>query len=593
MSNNNTLYRKYRPQKFDQVVGQEMIVKSLQNNISKNELHHAYIFCGTRGTGKTTIAKIFAKAINCLNPINNDVCLECNNCKMIQNNETIDIVEIDAASNNGVDQVRTIIDNAQYLPQNLKTKVFIIDEAHMLTNSAWNALLKTIEEPPKHCIFIFATTEFHKIPLTIISRCVRYEFFKLSNLCLSNLITDVAKKEGLKISKEAIEKIVYLADGAARDALTILDQLKTYSTDINVSDINTVFGLMDNKFFLDFLQHYFNNQQDLIIKDLAVLKANNNHSFVINNLVDLCIDLISFLKTNSYDYSSKLSKKEIESLNCFNLNNLSKLLDILHTTLVDAKYNNQYWFYFKINLFKGLNDDSNDTNNNVEQPTVINQPKPATRKTTIKPQVDITTTIDDIQTYNNTNVDSLEPTSPIEAFKDAKMPGKKLSEFYETKTHLKNAEQPKVLNDEYYPIFEKLVFHNDKVLLKTLNEKFESLKNGMEVDPILKVISSANKIFSASNNVGFILFNNSFDTNKFNTLIKEKDNQVLIQKHFGDQVILLGIDEQTRLQYMKKAKEAKDTKKKVEKINEKDLNNILDLFDENELIQDIKEIMTK
>ena len=201
----SSLYQKYRPKNFSEIVGQNHVIKTLVNSIKLDSIGHAYIFSGPKGVGKTTIAKIFSKAINCLN-FKDDICDECENCQIIASNDTTDILELDAASNNGVDDVRRILDNTKFLPVNLKYKVYIIDEAHMLTNSSWNAFLKTLEEPPMNVVFIFATTEFHKIPQTIVSRCQCFEFNRLTDKQIHDLIVYVNEKEKIKATKSAIDR---------------------------------------------------------------------------------------------------------------------------------------------------------------------------------------------------------------------------------------------------------------------------------------------------------------------------------------------------------------------------------------------------
>ena len=217
------LYRKWRPQRFEDVVGQRAIVTALKNQITANRVGHAYLFTGVRGTGKTTCAKIFAKAVNCLHPVNGDPCGECEICKGIDNGSILDVVEMDAASNNGVDDIRDLRDETAYTPSACKYKVYIIDEVHMLSTAAFNALLKTLEEPPAHVIFILATTEIQKVPATILSRCQRYDFTRIGPEDIARRVEYIAGEEKLELSPDGAELIARLADGALRDALSILD----------------------------------------------------------------------------------------------------------------------------------------------------------------------------------------------------------------------------------------------------------------------------------------------------------------------------------------------------------------------------------
>ncbi|MBQ7424846.1 MAG: DNA polymerase III subunit gamma/tau, partial [Lachnospiraceae bacterium] len=223
------LYRKWRPDSFEEVKGQEHIVQTLRNEVVHNRIGHAYLFCGTRGTGKTTIAKLFAKTVNCEHPVNGSPCGECASCQAIARGNSFNVIEIDAASNNGVDNIRQITEAVQYAPSQGKYLVYIIDEVHMLSAGAFNALLKTLEEPPEYVIFILATTEARKVPVTIMSRCQRYDFRRISIDTITGRLAELMEREGVAATDEALRYVARAADGSMRDALSILDQCISFN----------------------------------------------------------------------------------------------------------------------------------------------------------------------------------------------------------------------------------------------------------------------------------------------------------------------------------------------------------------------------
>lgn len=292
------LYRKYRPTNFDEVVGQTHIIQTLKNAIVQNRIAHAYLFCGPRGTGKTSIAKIFAKTLNCTNS-QNAPCGVCENCKMAANGSHPDIIEIDAASNNGVDEVRNLIDKVKYAPMQGKYKIYIIDEVHMMTSGAFNALLKTIEEPPAHVIFIFATTEPNKVLPTIISRCQRFDFNKVSMHDIKYRLSVVCKNEGIEIDENGLTLIAQLADGGMRDALSILDQCVAYcSSHIDVNDIRKIYGVVTSEDIGKLFYSVYKKDVDSFVKDIQ------KYSDMGMDIKRLTADFIHMLKDSLIlDYS--------------------------------------------------------------------------------------------------------------------------------------------------------------------------------------------------------------------------------------------------------------------------------------------------
>ncbi len=294
------LYRKYRPSKFSEVYGQKYVIDILKNAIKTKNVSHAYLFSGPRGTGKTSVAKIFARAVNCLNPIDGEMCEKCEICSALKEND-IDIIEIDAASNNGVDEIREIRNNVKLLPSVGEYKIYIIDEVHMLSIGAFNALLKTLEEPPKHVIFILATTEIQKIPLTIISRCQKFDFKKITSSEIESKLNEILKKENKKVSEDVVKLISEISDGGLRDAINLLDQVITTSNkDITVDDIYNLNGeisekelehlfdsIIDNDIpsILNKIEEFYNSGKNIysIIEKLLVLVRNININNNVNN----------------------------------------------------------------------------------------------------------------------------------------------------------------------------------------------------------------------------------------------------------------------------------------------------------------------
>ena len=298
------LYRSYRPGKFLEVVGQKPIIKTLQNAIKENKTSHAYVFSGSRGIGKTTIARIFAKAVNCEQPENGEPCNICKNCLAVINDSTTDIVELDAASNNGVDDMRDILEKVNFLPSALKKKVYIIDEAHMLTQSSFNALLKTLEEPPSYIVFIFATTEPNKLPATILSRCQRFNFKPLTQKEINDNLRKICEKENILITDEALNCISEAAEGGMRDALSILDQVSVYSNgEIQIEDVENVIGKVSVYKSIEILNALRNKDAGTALSLLNDLVDNGKEiSRITSNFTQFCRDLLLYKTTEKKEF---------------------------------------------------------------------------------------------------------------------------------------------------------------------------------------------------------------------------------------------------------------------------------------------------
>ena len=321
------LYRKYRPKKFDDVIGQKVTVEILKNSIINNKISHAYLFNGPRGTGKTSVAKIFAKSVNCLNNKNGNACGTCELCKKIQEND-VDIIEIDAASNNGVEEIREIRSKVKLLPAVAKYKVYIIDEVHMLSTGAFNALLKTLEEPPSHVIFILATTEIHKIPLTILSRCQRFDFNKVNSEEMFAKLKQICKLEKKDISDNILKLIVKLSDGGCRDAINLLDQVLSLSSEnITEDEIYDMQGITSEDKIIDFLNTILEND---IVGGMKFLDSFVNSGKNLNGIVEqLLILLHNIAIANTVDnFFQGDSQKKYIAINV-NLENIKILTNIL------------------------------------------------------------------------------------------------------------------------------------------------------------------------------------------------------------------------------------------------------------------------
>lgn len=358
------LYRSYRPTTFKEVIGQKHVIQTLKNAIIENRTSHAYVFSGLRGIGKTTIARILAKAVNCKNPIDGEPCNECANCKAINENITTDVVELDAASNNGVDEIRSLLEKVNFLPSFLTKKVYIIDEVHMLSTAAFNALLKTLEEPPAYVMFILATTEPHKIPMTILSRCQRFDFKQFTMAELTEELEYICEKEGINISKEALNGIAEAAEGGMRDALSILDQASVYAEgEITVEDVNSVTGNISNQKLIELLNALNDNDATSAISNInELLNMGKEVSRLITNVIQFCRDLLLYKSVNEapndkYIYTTQEFKDlviETDSKRLF------YYIDVLVDVQNKIRFTNSQKIYLEVGIMKIVNSASED-----------------------------------------------------------------------------------------------------------------------------------------------------------------------------------------------------------------------------------------
>ncbi len=385
------LYRKWRPVLFSDVIGQEHVTRSLKKQIETGMISHAYLFTGTRGTGKTTCAKVLARAVNCENPKNGEPCNECASCRAILDGSNMDVLEIDAASNNGVDNIREICDEVIYSPTAVKMRVYIIDEVHMLSTGAFNALLKTLEEPPEHVLFILATTEVQKIPATILSRCQRFDFKRIDNECIIHRLKTIAAGESISITDDALRQIARLADGSMRDAISLMDRCLSGETDLDVNTVNDILGVADFSEVYTFLHYLIQNDPGNTYKSFEKMYSEgkdtvsifNELLFVIRDCIlvkesgQAALDLINPM--NSFDRLQALS-------NSIQISKLIKMFSVISDGIFKYQKNAVKRLDADITIMRLLelfSDESNDKKGNVTI-DITNQNKEQKKPTDIK-----------------------------------------------------------------------------------------------------------------------------------------------------------------------------------------------------------------
>lgn len=380
-----SLYRVYRPQTFAEVAGQKAITTTLQHAIDENRIAHAYLFCGPRGTGKTSVAKLLAKAVNCTSE--HRPCGQCESCKAIEYNNHPDIIEIDAATNNGVDEVRELIDRVKFAPTSGRYKVYIIDEVHMMSNAAFNALLKTLEEPPEHVIFILATTQPQSILPTIISRCQRFDFNKLSMEDIIERMRYIIKQEDYKVDEDALELIAKLSDGGMRDALSILEQALAYNPDhLMIDDVYKIYGMISMEDKISFIKVLLSKN---MTKALSLLEEFNNKGIDIKkltmDLIDILKDIIIYKNTENIETLSVLSSYTIDQISPYiTVEECFDFIDLLMKANEQYAYTLNPGIYFELTVLKICNkvsgekkaievDEENDSEEVIENEEVIEE----------------------------------------------------------------------------------------------------------------------------------------------------------------------------------------------------------------------------
>ncbi len=405
------LYRKYRPMDFDSVVGQNAIVKTLKNSIIHHSFSHAYLFIGPRGTGKTTLSKIFARNINCLDSKDGHACGKCPACLYSFSKECMDILEIDAASNNGVDEIRELRNKISLVPSELKYKVYIIDEVHMLSIGAFNALLKTLEEPPEHAVFILATTDPQKVPETIVSRCQTFSFQRISSSCLKQRLEFVCSKENIQIDSDVLDQICSISDGGMRDALGLLDKLTSYTNDkITLDDFYEINGSISESEINNFLNSILNGNISDFINLLDRFDSEGK------NLIQILSQLLIYNRNLLVDYYIN------NSISSFSIPLLHELSSFLNEKMFDIKKSSNTKIYIELLLLKFMNDNVINTNKTSPISLKVEQNNNAfisinEKEKSIKnenelvandnldnvPLVDVTTKLDNNNNNNNNN----------------------------------------------------------------------------------------------------------------------------------------------------------------------------------------------
>lgn len=476
------IYREFRPKDFTRVVGQEHIVEILKNQIRTGNLGHAYLFSGIRGTGKTSCAKIFARAVNCLNPIDGNPCNECENCKMILEDKALEVVEMDAASNRRIDDIRELKEKVIYPPQIVKYKVYIIDEAHMITNEGFNALLKILEEPPKHLIFILATTEIDKLPDTIISRCQRFEFKRIGNSDIVENINYVLNNLNVKIEEDGINLISELSSGAMRDALSLLDQVvATGKEKITIEDINECLGLVNLNMLFELSKSILNSSKNETIETFRNLVKNGKtpHNIIIDLIKHFRnIILVKSIKKELTTLNDVEYKRYLEHSNKFEMDELIFILENLLDVEDKMKKSDMQNALAELLIIKicSFKKEKSEIEKRIE--TLEKIIKSGNLKVDFVEKEEISTEVEEekiIETVQNTEIiEDIESTESVENTEDNN------TEDITNEVNTKNVEQPTEEKNEIHEKIELTSFKDvlkETIFKKTVSKLFdESVK---------------------------------------------------------------------------------------------------------------------
>ena len=568
------LYRKYRPKTLDDVYGQDVIVKIIKNSIQNNQINHAYLFAGPRGTGKTSIAKIFAKIINCENPVDCKPCGKCVSCT-VENNS--DIIEIDAASNNGVDEIRELRNKVNLLPAYGKYKVYIIDEVHMLTQGAFNALLKTLEEPPAHVIFILATTDPHKVLETILSRCQRLDFKKISNEAIVKNLKQIAEKENIDIDINALNEIATLADGGMRDSVGMLDQARAYTEGkITIEDIHEINGTLTEKNLKEILENIIENKLDEILEKIDKYnEKGKNFVKLLEEFINFTRNIILFKEAPKYFKEKTQNIQNYEEIsNKISIQELFDIIEILNKYSFEMKNNNNSKLLFELSIIKII---SAKSKNKVENEQKIQYIKPNSTenvKNHSKIVQNVEKSEENVEKNKKTQTKyeqkyTLNESSCIQEQKNQNQIAKKVNKkIISTIENIK-----KIRIDNTLAHFSKKEMRNIKPSLELLNDLLldpdYSNSASMLLDGILKAASEENLIFVYKTKRLADLFNeNLLDleetiakilNKKYNLIATYLDEWETIKKEFNNKLRpFIYKEEHFNLEDIFKEEESKD-----------------------------------
>ena len=555
------LYRKYRPKTLNDVVGQEIIIKTLTNTLKNNKLSHAYLFTGPRGTGKTSVAKILARVINCTEPVDYNPCGKCVNCTQTNN---IDVIEIDAASNNGVDEIRELKNKINLVPSLGKYKIYIIDEVHMLSIGAFNALLKTLEEPPSHAVFILATTEPHKIPMTILSRCQRLDFKKISNESIIEKLKYVADKENITIDEEAISEIARLSDGGLRDAISMLDQVNSYSDDnITLEDVYEINGILNKDKMNEFINNLFDSNLSETLNSLDEYNSNGKNLVKLFEEIMFHMKNILIYKTAPQYFTNKNEDISIYESISSKVNNvkLMKVIQIFSEALNEVKFSNNPKLKIELILIRIMNENS-ETIKAESKKITISEPKIVKEqpKAIVKEDV-IPKNIDNIEQKHIEEIIKSKEDSTNTLEKPQKREVKKVG----------NAEKLcEIRINNTLSRFDKKATIELKNTVLTLRDKLFEVENkeilSLVLDADLKAASNENVIFVLDDKKMSEYFNSNMEEiesilekylhNKYRVISVGKDYWEIIKKEFNSKT--------KSYEYMSEDEVFKDIPKDVE-----------------------------